>query len=135
MKQAFGDAWYFIALLNPRDAAHKRAKSFARSWRGQMVTTRWILAEVADGLASDPHLHALAADFLTHCDTHPSLRVTPVSEDQFAQGLDLYRQRRDKAWSLTDCISFAVMRQEGLREALTGDHHFAQAGFEAVFAG
>jgi predicted nucleic acid-binding protein len=46
----------------------------------------------------------------------------------------LYRQRADKHWSLTDCISFVVMEQEGLREALTGDRHFAQAGFAAVFA-
>jgi hypothetical protein len=44
----------------------------------------------------------------------------------------LYRQRADKDWSLTDCISFVVMRQRGLTEALTGDHHFEQAGFVAL---
>ena len=44
----------------------------------------------------------------------------------------MYRSRNDKAWSLTDCISFVVMEQEGLTEALTGDHHFEQAGFTAL---
>jgi predicted nucleic acid-binding protein len=46
--------------------------------------------------------------------------------------LDLYASRFDKAWSLTDCISFVVMEQQGIREALTGDHHFEQAGFVAL---
>jgi predicted nucleic acid-binding protein len=39
----------------------------------------------------------------------------------------------DKNWSFTDCISFIVMEQEGLIDALTGDHHFEQAGFNALF--
>jgi predicted nucleic acid-binding protein len=43
-----------------------------------------------------------------------------------------YESRPDKAWSLTDCISFVVMNQHGLTEALTGDHHFEQAGFTAL---
>jgi uncharacterized protein len=40
--------------------------------------------------------------------------------------------RRDKEWSLTDCISFVVMKERGLTEALTADHHFEQAGFKAL---
>jgi hypothetical protein len=42
------------------------------------------------------------------------------------------RERSDKDWSLTDCISFAVMEDEGIHEALTGDQHFEQAGFRAL---
>ncbi len=49
------------------------------------------------------------------------------------RGLDLYQSRPDKAWSLTDCISFIVMGDERLDDALTGDRHFAQAGFVPVF--
>jgi uncharacterized protein len=43
----------------------------------------------------------------------------------------LYRARRDKDWSLTDCISIVVMADEQIHEALTGDHHFEQAAFSA----
>lgn len=50
----------------------------------------------------------------------------------FSEGLLLYRDREDKEWSLTDCISFVVMEREGLTEALTGDHHFEQAGYGAL---
>ena len=48
--------------------------------------------------------------------------------------MDLYRHRKDKDWSLTDCISFAAMTDEGLTEALTADRHFEQAGFVALLA-
>jgi len=47
------------------------------------------------------------------------------------RGLALYSARRDKSWSLTECISFEVMAGFGLVEALTGDHHFEQAGYRA----
>jgi len=134
MKQTFGDAWFFLALLNPRDQAHARVVEFSRTWRGRITTTRWVLAEVADGLARESTLRVLAGKFLVHCDDHASLRVAPVSEEQFKRGLKLFRDRPDKEWSLTDCISFVVMEQEGLREALTGDRHFAQAGFVPLFA-
>lgn len=49
-----------------------------------------------------------------------------------SQGIELYSQRPDKNWSLTDCISFQVMKSFGITEALTGDHHFEQAGFVAL---
>ena len=59
-------------------------------------------------------------------------RVLPSSPGLYAAGLNLYRRRRDKYWQLTDCISFAVMKEQRLREALTGDVHFEQAGFTAL---
>lgn len=48
------------------------------------------------------------------------------------RGVDLFEQRPDKEWSLVDCISFGVMQDEKLTEALTGDRHFEQAGFVAL---
>jgi len=51
----------------------------------------------------------------------------------YQAGFDLFATRPDKDWHLTDCISFAVMTERGLSEALTADHHFEQAGFQAVF--
>ncbi|HEX8230861.1 MAG TPA: hypothetical protein VF826_16315 [Chloroflexia bacterium] len=45
------------------------------------------------------------------------------------QAWELLSKRPDKDWSLVDCSSFVVMRQRGIQEALTTDHHFEQAGF------
>ena len=59
-------------------------------------------------------------------------RVLSSSPQLYAAGLNLYRRRRDKLWQLTDCISFAVMKEQHVREALTGDQHFEQAGFTAL---
>jgi predicted nucleic acid-binding protein len=58
--------------------------------------------------------------------------IVPTTDEVFEAGLKLYLNRSDKYWSLTDCISFEVMEREGLTEALTGDHHFEQAGFIAL---
>lgn len=62
----------------------------------------------------------------------PKFRVLSSSPQLYAAGLNLYRRRRDKFWQLTDCISFAVMKEQHIREALTGDQHFEQAGFTAL---
>ncbi len=133
MKPVFGDSLYFLALANPRDGFHKRAVEFARTWRGIIVTTRWILAEVCDGLASKPN-RKLAANLIAQIVSSERFRVGAGSDELFERGFDLYRHRTDKEWSLTDCISFVVMGDEGLTEALTGDRHFGQAGFTALLA-
>ena len=58
--------------------------------------------------------------------------IVPANTETFEKGVDLYHARPDKQWSLTDCISFTVMAEEGITEALTGDRHFEQAGFKAL---
>jgi hypothetical protein len=60
--------------------------------------------------------------------------VIETSHELFEQGVALFSQRPDKSWSLTDCISFVVMEQHGLSEALTADRHFEQAGFVPLLA-
>ena len=61
-----------------------------------------------------------------------ALEIVPVSRDLLERGRALYSDRPDKYWSLTDCISFVVMKDYQISEALTGDHHFEQAGFVAL---
>ena len=58
--------------------------------------------------------------------------MIPPARDQFDRALELYERRADKDWSLTDCLSFLVMEDRGIRDALTADHHFEQAGFRAL---
>jgi predicted nucleic acid-binding protein len=58
-----------------------------------------------------------------------------ASNDLFARGLALHQQHGDKEWSLTDCVSFVIMRERGIHKALTHDHHFEQAGFERCLGG
>ena len=63
---------------------------------------------------------------------NPGVTIVPANTEVFEQGVELYSRRPDKSWSLTDCISFVVMQRYGLTDALTGDHHFEQAGFRVL---
>jgi predicted nucleic acid-binding protein len=131
MRRAFGDAHYFLALLNSQDAHHAAAVKFAHDWRGEIVTTRWVLAEVADALCAPPN-RSLAVAFIEEVERNSQFRVVEQSDILFGDGFALFRARQDKRWSLTDCISFALMSADGLKDALTGDRHFEQAGFNAL---
>lgn len=62
----------------------------------------------------------------------PTVEIVPLSEDLYAEAVTLYRARPDKEWGLTDCVSFVVMTQRRITEALTADEHFEQAGFKAI---
>ena len=131
--ECFADTWFYVALLDRRDENHERVETYANALAEIQVTTRWVLAEVANMLCEDRARPAVAA-FLRRIESEPLVRVVRESDDLFERGLALYEQRPDKHWSLTDCISFVVMKEVGLRAALTNDRHFAQAGFDAVFA-
>lgn len=132
MKPVFADSFYYLALLSERDAAHARAVAFTRQAHSRMVTTDCVLTEVADAMADPPH-RLLFLRLLEALRNDPSATVVPASRELFDQAVDLYAGRGDKSWSLTDCASFVVMEQQGITDALTGDRHFEQAGFTAVF--
>jgi predicted nucleic acid-binding protein len=127
----FADTFYFLALFNPRDAAHSKAISIAKTLAGTLLTTDWVLVEVADALC-DPTNRAACGAMIDDLRASASVEVVPATRASFDAGWSLYRTRADKDWSLTDCISFAVMKECGIGEALTGDRHFVQAGFAAL---
>jgi predicted nucleic acid-binding protein len=129
----FADAFYWLALVNDKDIAHDRAVQFASSITGSTLTTEWVLAEVCDGLSTVRRRHHVnGLRLLWQSDS--KLLIAPADHDGFERGLELYLSRPDKEWSLTGCISFVVMQDHGVTEALTGDHHFTQAGFSALLA-
>ena len=132
MKPVFADTFYFLALLNPSDQAHRKAVTFTSRNTLRLVTTDWVLTELADGLAKSPHGRTEFVSTLTDLQADADVTITPSGRTLMAKGVHLYAQRSDKEWSLTDCISFVVMTEEGITAALTGDHHFEQAGFVAL---
>jgi predicted nucleic acid-binding protein len=131
MKVVFADSYYYIAFINERDAAHSDAIEYSRSFLGRSITTEWVLAEVADALSA-PQQRPLFLELLSQLRNQPGLAIVEASHQLFECGLALFEERPDKFWSLTDCISFVVMQEHGLSEALTADRHFEQAGFVAL---
>jgi predicted nucleic acid-binding protein len=131
VKAVFADAFYFVALLNRGDQHHAKVAAAAGQLRENLITTEWVLMELADALAESGS-RRLVAPFIRELSKDLKVEIVPVSEDLFQRGLRLYEERQDKGWTLTDCTSFVVMRDEDITDALTGDHHFEQAGFKAL---
>jgi predicted nucleic acid-binding protein len=132
----FLDTSYVQALLNPRDAHHPRALALvSRVKRSpEVVITEAVLAEVGNALSRTPRLRRHATTFIRGCYTEPNMSVVSVDTTLMTQALELFESRSDKEWGLTDCISFVVMRERGLSDAVTGDLHFRQAGFRVLMA-
>jgi len=129
---SFMDAFALIAWLDTREANHARVAAHLGTYAGRFVTTEWILMELADAF-SPSRLRGYAVEFLKGIRTNKNFAIVPFDAEVYDAGFDLYSQRPDKNWSLTDCISFVVMDQFKLIDAMTEDHHFRQAGFNPIF--
>jgi len=132
--KVFLDTAYAIALSSSRDAYHGRALQLAthlRAEKSQLLTTRAILLEIGNAL-SKLRYRAAAVRLLIALEADPNVEIVPLTEQIYLRALQLYQEREDKEWGLTDCISFTVMGDEGITEALTTDGHFRQAGLRAL---
>lgn len=131
MTAVFADTAFYVALLSSRDALHSRAVQFLAGYSGRIVTTEFILLEVANFNAR-PADRQRFVDLVTQIHDDPQTQLIPATSDLFARGFDLFARRPDKHWSLTDCTSFVVMTDQKLTDALTADEHFEQSGFRAL---
>jgi predicted nucleic acid-binding protein len=109
-----------------------KAAAVALSWTEGIVTTEYVLTEVANHLSSSENGRARFGRFLADLKADPNTELLESSHELWEHGVSLYLRRPDKEWSLTDCISFVVMDERHLEDALTADHHFEQAGFRAL---
>lgn len=127
----FVDTHFIVALTNERDAHHRAALALADELEGQpLLTTTAVLLEIGNALARGGKRRAIQV--LDELMASEELTVVQLSGALFDQAYDLYRKHRDKDWGLVDCVSFVVMEDEGIREALTNDRHFEQAGFKSL---
>jgi predicted nucleic acid-binding protein len=134
MQSVFADAGYWIALLNPRDNLHAKARDVSISLGTfRIVTSEMVLTEVLNAFASRGELLRKAV-----CALIESIRrdmtseIVAMSATGFDEGLELYEQRADKTWGMTDCTSFVIMKRHKIKVALSGDRDFRQAGFRAL---
>ena len=127
----FIDTGYLIAILRPTDELHRRALAWSTSITEKCILTEQVLWETVNQLSS-PSERGLAHQMLAAITADDSCEIIHASPELFEAGVQLHLQRPDKAWSLTDCISFHVMQQRGISRALAFDRHFEQAGFEPL---
>jgi len=121
MRSLFADTFYWIALTDTADSAHRRALDLASARVNRViVATDEVLAEFLTffATAAEPIRRKAVMNAQRILDSR-GVRVIPQSRDSFLSGMSLYAQRPDKGYSLTDCISMQAMRREGLIQALT----------------
>jgi uncharacterized protein len=135
MRRFFADAFYWIALLSPRDQWHARVLAFDATLDAyHLYTTDEVLTEfLAFYSTASTTVRTQAVAFVRAMLDNEDITVIPQTRAGFLHALDLYAARPDKQYSLTDCHSMQVMRREGLTDVLTNDHHFTQEGFHIIF--
>lgn len=135
MTAVFADTFYWAALTSTEDKDHARAMDFSRFLRpDRIVTTDEVLIEyLAFFAGAKPSVRRQAGNNVDVLIRSSAVVVIPLSRESFLAGLELYRVRPDKSYSLTDCISTQTMRREGITQVLTNDRHFQQEGFHALF--
>ena len=127
----FLDTTFLGALFMTQDQWHAAARAWSARARPPLITTDYVLLELADGLARRDWRGTFSM-IHTNLLANRDVRIVPQSTELFARGVAMYKTHTDKSWSLTDCLSFVCMRDANCTEALTSDHHFEQAGFVAL---
>jgi len=127
------DTAFVLALLNRSDQDHAKAKELLPRVRAarEIWTTEAILVEIGNGLSGISHRQAAFA-FIKKCYATSNTHIVNVTSVILDRALNLYHDRKDKTWGVTDCISFIVMNDEHLTDAMTPDGDFQQAGFRAL---
>ncbi len=131
MKKIFVDTGFVVALINEKDEHHDKAIELSIEFeRKPVIITDSVLLEIGNSLSRKHKEFAVAAieKFLTTEETE----IIRLDETLFNKAFELYKTHNDKTWGLVDCISFIVMQENGITDALTSDKHFVQAGFRAL---
>ena len=134
MKRVFADTGYWVALLNPLDDLNAKAKEISHGLGPVRIhTTEMVLVEMANMFGKfGESFRAKTHQTIISLRQNPNVTIEPQTSILFRAALDFYAAHRDKDWSLTDCASFLVMKEEEITLALAHDHHFEQAGFVAL---
>ena len=134
MRKIFADTGYWIALLNPDDALHQKARNLTISLKNvPIVSSEMVFTELLNAFSgSGSFYRRKAVNFINYSFNSPEIEVVSQTNELFKNALELYNNRPDQAWSHTDCTSFKIMQQQNILEALAYDKHFEQAGFVAL---
>ena len=135
MKTIFADTFYWVALINDRDNWHEQVVVKTRELKQiKIMTTDEVYIEVLNNLSGyGESVRKRTWQLFQGLQNNPNILIQPQTRQSFESGLELYKVRSDKGYSLTDCISMQTMRERSITEILTHDKHFAQEGFTLLF--
>lgn len=137
MTNVFLDTSGLVALVNTDDQWHKTAEAAWTQLIGssaRLMTSSLVLIELADGLSRVNH-RGLAIRMVDALRSSSRVEIVHVDERLEAAAWQLFREREDKDWSMTDCVSMTLMMEREYGDVFTADHHFEQAGFNILLKG
>ena len=134
MRKIFADSAYWIALINPTDQWRPNAMTVSRELKNfSIITTDEILTETLNYFAeSGEYFRGIVTREIEKILLNQDVEIADATHENFLNGFELYKNRLDKGYSLTDCISMNIMRERQIFEILTHDHHFTQEGFQIL---
>ncbi len=133
----FVDSAGFVALVDPDQGTHERAKAIMSQAEGSgrfFLTTEWVLSEFLASMSKiyGSRRRSIGIEFIDAIIRSRHIGALRAGEDDWQGGFSLYRSRPDKEWSLVDCISIRVCRERRIQDVLTTDDDFRQAGLVAL---
>lgn len=132
--KVFLDTSYLVALAIEKDENHEKALELSLKIEQneiQIYTTQAIILEIGNSLSKLKYRQSAIGliDFLR---SDSSISIITLDTELFDAAFELFSNRSDKEWGLIDCVSFIVMQEQEITDALTADEHFVQAGFRAL---
>ena len=131
----FFDTSGFFALVDERDPVHDKAVAWIAAQRKKIrpVSTEWVVGETCTLLVARKRPH-LVARFLDYVESSAALLLVNPDDTLLQGAKALIRQQAKQGYSFVDCISFCLMKERSIRNALTTDVHYLKAGFSALLA-
>ena len=134
MNRIFVDTYALVAMHVTGEGNHARVAALMDALLNEgarFVTTDAVLTEFCNGLAK-ASLRGRAALAVRAYRSRDDVEIIHITREIFDRAFALYESRPDKDWGLTDCMSFEMMKSQRIKEAITADHHFGQAGFKTL---
>jgi predicted nucleic acid-binding protein len=134
MRKIFLDTAYLQALIDSGDNLYELSQMMtSKLAKFQGITSEMVLTELLNALCSrGEYLRRSAIRLTQDLRSDRNIIIIPQTSEQFEQAFGFYQRRLDKGYSLTDCSSMQIMREQGINEILTFDKHFQQEGFRAL---
>jgi uncharacterized protein len=131
LDRTFIDTFFIVALVNVRDFYHEKALELSVEYEGKsLITTDAILLEISNSLSKNYKTESII--IIEKLLLSFEIEIIRLDESLFEKAFSLYKSHADKTWGLVDCISFIVMKEQNIQNALTCDKHFLQAGLNPL---
>jgi len=131
LADVFVDTSFVVALVNKKDQHHSVALDLAERFDGpELVTTDAVLLEIGNALSRN--FKQQSVEIIEHFLASGDVKIVHLHPQLLRKAFELYKSHSDKLWGLIDCVSFVVMRELVINDALTFDRHFEQAGFNVL---